>query len=99
MNLPILRNIKPSNQIYWIRVILAMLSALICSPFVLNLSGFFGAVVTVLLYAASYYLLRDVIKIDVAAVGGRRKLIQIGVGTYVIVWILVWTVLNTIAIF
>jgi len=99
MNLPSWRNIKPSNQVYWIRVIFAMLAAIICSPFVLNLSGFFGAVFTVLFYAASYYFLRDALKIDVAAVGGRGKFIRIGVGTYVIVWILAWTVLNTIAIF
>ena len=98
MKLPSWKNAKPSNKVYWFRIPFGILAGVICSPFVLRLDALFGAMLGFIVYALVYYLITIVLKIDEKAVGGVRKLLTIGVGSYVMVWILAWTVLNTVAL-
>jgi hypothetical protein len=97
MKLPSWKNAKPSNKVYWLRIPFGLLAGVICSPFVLGLDALFGAILGFIVYASVYYLITTMLKIDEKAVGGMRKLLTIGVGSYIMVWILTWTVLNTVA--
>ena len=92
------KDLKPQSKVYWLRLLFAVLAAFICSPFVLGLNNVLGILVGILVYVASYYIFRDVMKLDIKTIGAR-KLITTGIGSYAILWIVFWTVLNTVHLF
>lgn len=85
---------KPSGIIYWGRVGLAIVVAVLCT--VLNLTDLLGISFGVFFYLISYLIIRYVLRIGPEDVGSETGLYSIGVGAYFIVWITAWTILYTI---
>jgi hypothetical protein len=86
--------LKPSSLVYWTRIGLAVLTAILCLG--LQLLGIRGIILGVLMYVASYYLIRYGMGVEPKAVGGGNKLYTIGIGTYFIVWLFMWALLYTL---
>jgi len=86
--------LKPSSLVYWTRIGLAVLTAILCLG--LQLLGIRGIILGVLMYVASYYLIRYGLGVEPKAVGGGNKLYMIGIGSYFIVWLFMWALLYTL---
>ncbi len=86
-----LLNRNPTDFIYWVRVLLAIVVALICAILRLDAIGVFIGTVS---YLISYALFRYIIKIDPDKVDGEAKLYTIGFGSYFAIWITVWALLS-----
>jgi hypothetical protein len=85
---------KPSSKVYWARVILAILTALISTIF--DIVGLRGLLFGFIMYVASYYLIRYGLNIDPESLG-RQDLRFIGIGAFIFTWIMSWTLFFTIA--
>ncbi len=86
--------VRPSSVVYWSRFGLAILSALIC--FILRLKGDAGIAVALIVYAASYLLVRYGLGYGEAALKGKQRAVMLGSGTFVFVWAAVWMLLFTL---
>jgi len=85
--------LKPSSLVYWTRVGLGVLTAILCLG--LQLLGIRGIILGILMYVVSYYLIRYGLGVEPKAVGGGNKLFTIGIGSYFLVWLFTWALLYT----
>ena len=85
---------RPSGIIYWGRVGLAIVSAVLCTVF--NLTDILGITFGVYIYLVSYLVFRYVLRMKPEDVGSETGLYSIGVGAYFLVWLMAWIVLYTI---
>jgi len=77
--------------IYWMRLFLAIGVALVSA---IVLKGFLGITFSILVYAASYLLLRFYYKVDTPE--NRRKILLEGIGAYFLVWLMAWILFYTL---
>jgi hypothetical protein len=86
--------VKPSEQVYWIKVVGAVLAGGVCM-YLKSIVGLEEGL-TVLIGVAIYIGLSEVLavltKVD------RNRTIRIGIGAFLFIWIFVWTILNTLYI-
>jgi hypothetical protein len=83
---------KPSDQIYWIKIGLAVVLALF-SIFVqtfIKLDGVIAFLIGVTIYLALSDLLAMYMKIE------RQRGFKIGVGAFIFVWLMSWTLFYTV---
>lgn len=90
----VMLKLEPLSKAYWTRVLLAILTAFICVA--LGMSGARGIIFGFIMYIASYYIVRYGLDVDPAEVGGSGKLFTTGIGSFFILWIMLWTLLHTI---
>jgi len=90
---------KTLSVIYWTRVLLGIVAALI-STFLSSLSRDFnvlnGVSVALLVYIITYYIYKSRF---LAKVEKPSKIFSTGVGAYFISWIVVWTLLYTVFVY
>jgi len=87
---------KPLTIIYWSRVILAIVAALICVSLniLLQEMGFFtGLSVTMLFYILTYYIYKPRF---IAKVEKPTKIFTTGIGAYFITWLVTWILFYTV---
>lgn len=83
---------KTSEKIYWVKAALGLVTGVICFyvQSALALQGQIALMVGVTLYIAYSEALAVLFKED------RNRTIKIALGAFLFLWILVWTLLNTI---
>jgi len=83
---------KPSEKLYWIKTGLALIAAILCFTLqvYVKIDGTLVFMLGTLLYLASSDLLSGYLKLD------RGHGLKVGVGAYIFVWIMVWTLLYTV---
>lgn len=101
---------KPLEKIYWLRLALGIIAALICvsyvivaneipnttNPFPANTSLFFNSVsIAIVTYLISYYVLKMKFK---TMVQKPQKLVTTGIGIYLVSWIVFWVFFYTILV-
>ncbi|MBN1682776.1 hypothetical protein JW865_04410 [Candidatus Bathyarchaeota archaeon] len=83
---------KTSERVYWIKLVLSIISAIVCVSLQVYV-GLDGSIVFMLgslLYLLLSDLLANMMKLE------RNHALKIGIGTYVFTWIMTWTILFTI---
>jgi hypothetical protein len=83
---------KPSEKLYWIKAGIALVAAVACVflQVNLNMEGTLVFMLGTLLYLAASDVLSGVFKL------GRGHGLKVGVGAYVFIWIMTWTLLYTV---
>jgi len=83
---------KPSEKLYWIKVGLALVAAVLCVALQIfgHIEGTLVFMLGTLLYLASSDLLSGRLGLD------RGHGLKVGVGAYVFIWIMLWTLLYTV---
>jgi hypothetical protein len=86
------RPMKPSEKLYWIKVGLAFVAAVLCVALQTfgNIEGTLVFMLGTLLYLASSDLLSGWLKLD------RGHGLKVGIGAYIFIWIMTWTLLYTV---
>jgi len=84
---------KPASLLYWTRIGTAILAALLCQ--FLNLTESTGLILCMMVYVGTSMFFEYGLKPKTNGSKGR-KVWTTGIGTYYILWIMVWTLLNTV---
>ncbi len=82
---------KTSEQIYWVKTVLAVITGIICYYFQtsLEIQNQIVLMIGATLYIAYSESLAIVFKVD------RNRTIKIAIGAFVFLWIITWTLLTT----
>jgi len=87
---------KPLTTIYWTRVLLGVVTALICALLSAPQIGFGlfnGVTIALLVYIITYYVYKPLF---LTKVEKPSKIFTTGVGAYFLIWIVMWTLFNTL---
>jgi len=84
--------LKDSEQVYWIKAGLAVLTGVLC----MYLNNYIGVLdtVTVMIGVSIYFAASEALSI--LRKYDRNRTIRIGIGAFLFLWIFTWTLLNTI---
>jgi len=83
-------------MVYWTRVGTAILAGILCH--FLRLSETLGLFLTLAIYVGTSIIFERVIPLEEDETGNplSSNVWAMGIGTYYILWIMVWTLLNTV---
>ena len=93
--------VKPLQLIYWLRLGLGIVAALVCTGYAMvdtrgTISVFMnGAVIAMLIYLMSYYPIKNKF---INKVEKPQKLLTTGIGIYFFSWLVFWILLYSIII-
>jgi hypothetical protein len=87
--------LKTSEQIYWIKTVLAAITGFICYyvQVSLEIQSQIVLMIGITLYIAYSESLAIIFKVD------RNRTIKIALGAFLFIWILIWTLLTTLGQF
>ena len=108
MSMEVLRNVfqrlfskwegKPNDQQYYVKIMFAIIAAISCAAGGQAFAGVRGLMFGLLLYGLSLYVLVYLLEVDPEDLGGRQKLITATLPSYLLLWVLLWTVLYAFAL-
>lgn len=95
---------KPLETIYWLRLGLGIVAALICTGYILAVNGVSrtdfplatfinGITLAILTYLGSYYIIK---RRFLTRVEKPTKLLTTGIGIYFIAWAVFWVLIYTV---
>jgi hypothetical protein len=89
--------IKPTSVIYYSRltggIIMGIVSTLLSGY---DHSGYTQLSLAITAYLFTYYILRFGFKIDPTKLRSKNQILTLGIGTFFLVWILVWVLTYTV---
>jgi len=88
------RGIRPSTIVYWFRLALGALIAVVLMT--LEIKGTMGIVLMVGVYVISYLIVRYGLRFGETELKGKHKAATLGIGTYIFTWAIVWILLYTL---
>lgn len=82
------------NKLYWLKMLLSVTAALICSAF--RIYRLPGIGLGLLIYLTTYPLAVFVLKVDPTKSGGPRKILLSGLITYLFIFTVIWSIIFTL---
>ena len=84
---------KPQDQNFYVKILFAIVSGVICGLAGSGFAGVRGLVFGLLVYVLSLYAVVYLLGVDPVSIGGRQKLITSALPSYLLLWVLIWTLL------
>ncbi|MFX1483104.1 MAG: hypothetical protein ACFFCP_07930 [Promethearchaeota archaeon] len=84
---------SPNDQQYYVKIFLALLSALICGLSGQAFAGTRGVLFGFLMYVLSLFVIRYLLDIEPEKLGGTQKMITNSLPSFLMVWIVFWTLI------
>lgn len=97
------RRIKPTSLVYWLRVFMAILAGFANQSLHVNQASlgdfalFVGIGLGIVVYLFSVVIVRYGLHYGEAELKGKNRYITLGGGTFIILWIVVSVLLNTVS--
>ena len=97
------RRIKPTSIVYWLRVFLAVVAGFANQYLHVNQANFgdfaifVGIALGLVIYMFSIFIVQRVLRYGEAELKGKNRHITLGGGTFIILWIVVSVLLNTLS--
>ncbi|TFG07893.1 hypothetical protein EU522_00300 [Candidatus Thorarchaeota archaeon] len=82
---------NPTDQQTYVKIFFAIISAVICGLYGPLFAGSRGLIFGVLTYVLSLFVVVYIMEIDPEEIGGRQKLITNSLPTYLLLWVVLWT--------
>ncbi len=89
---------SPNDQQYYVKILFALLSGVICAAGGQAFAGIRGLMFGLLMYVLTLYIVVYLLEIDPEELGGRQKLITNTLPSYLLLWVLLWTILYGFAL-
>lgn len=83
----------PDNQDYYVKIFFAFVSAIVCAFGGQAFAGVRGLWLGLLIYVLSLFVIVYLLEIDPEEIGGRQKLIVKTLPSYLLLWVLLWSLL------
>jgi len=96
---------RPGSKVYMTRIVFAIIAGVlsaIINPMALEVkhhgaaAAMIPVIVAVLLYLASYYFVKSVVRVPPSSLNDPSYMYKGGIFTYIIVWIVTWSLVATI---
>lgn len=84
---------SPNDQQYYVKILFALLSGVICAAGGQAFAGIRGLMFGLLMYVLTLFIVVYLLEIDPEELGGRQKLITNTLPSYLLLWVLLWTIL------
>ena len=84
---------KPNDQQYYVKILFAILSGIICALGGQAFAGIRGLMFGLLMYGLTLYIVVYLLEIDPEEIGGRQKLITNSLPSFLLLWVVLWTIL------
>ncbi len=84
---------NPNDQQYYVKILFALLSGLICAAGGQAFAGIRGLMFGLLMYVLTLYIIVYLLEIDPEELGGRQKMVTNTLPSYLLLWVLLWTIL------
>ena len=81
----------PKNQQFFVKMLFAVFSAIICSVCGRAFAGIRGLMFGILIYILTLFIIVYLLEIDPETLGGRVNLIKDTLFSYLLLWVLLWT--------
>ncbi len=89
--------LKPTSVIYYSRLTAGILMGIVSTALSgYDPSGYLQLSLAITAYLFTYYVLRFGFKIDPAKLRSKNQILTLGIGTFFLVWILVWILSYTV---
>ncbi|MBY8997196.1 MAG: hypothetical protein KGD60_05650 [Candidatus Thorarchaeota archaeon] len=108
MNLTPLKNIfnrifgrwddTPNDQQYYVKILFALISALVCGLAGPAFAGTRGVIFGFLVYILALFVIRFLLEIDLETLGGTQKMITNSLVSYLMLWVVLWTLMYAFTI-
>jgi amino acid permease len=85
---------KPQDQNFYVKIVFAMMSGVLCALGGEAFRGIRGLTFGLLVYVLTLYVVVYLLEVDPATLGGRQKLITGALPSYLLLWVLIWTLLS-----
>lgn len=100
------RRFKPASVVYWLRFLLAVMAGVAnnylritsTQPVWGNLAEFAGIALAASFYVVSILIVRYVLRYGEVELKGKHKDITLGGGTFIVVWIMILVLVNSLNI-
>ena len=89
---------SPNDQQYYVKVFFALVTALICGLGGQSFAGTRGVLFGFLVYILSLYVIRYLLDVEPSELGGMQKMITNSLFSYLMLWVVVWTLLYAFSI-
>jgi hypothetical protein len=84
---------SPNDQQYYVKILFAILSGIICALWGPAFAGIRGLMFGSLMYGLTLYIIVYLLEIDPEELGGRQKLITNSLPSFLLLWVVLWTIL------
>ena len=88
----------PNDQQYYVKILFAFISALICSIGGQAFAGTRGVMLGFLIYVLSLFVIRYLLEVEPEQLGGMQKMITNSLFSYLMLWTVIWTLLYAFSI-
>jgi len=89
---------SPNDQQYYVKIFFALVTAIICGLGGQAFAGTRGVLFGFLVYILSLYVIRYLLEVDPSQLGGMQKMITNSLFSYLMLWVVVWTLLYAFSI-
>lgn len=89
---------SPNDQQYYVKIFLALTSALICGFGGLWFAGTRGVLFGFLMYVLALFVIRYLLEIEPDMLGGTQKMITNSLPSYLMLWVVFWTLIYAFVI-
>ncbi len=87
----------PKSKVYWTKALFGVALGIICPSLGLyGPNGWIGLVLGFVVLVIVHYLTIYVYKLNVREMGGQGRIAINGILPYLALWIMIWTLLNTL---
>jgi hypothetical protein len=83
----------PNDQQYYVKIFMALVSGLVCGFGGLAFAGTRGVLFGFLMYVLSLFVIRYLLEIELETLGGTQKMITNSLVSYLMLWIVLWTLI------
>lgn len=84
---------SPNDQQYYVKIFFAIISAIVCGLAGPVFAGTRGLFFGVLVYVLSLFVIRYLLEIDPAKLGGMQKMVTNSLPSYLLLWVVLWTIM------
>jgi hypothetical protein len=84
---------SPNDQQYYVKIFMALVSALVCGLGGLGFAGTRGVLFGFLMYVLSFFVIRYLLDIELETLGGTQKMITNSLVSFLMLWIVLWTLI------
>jgi len=88
----------PNDQQYYVKMFFAIIAAILCGFGGQVFAGTRGVLLGFLIYILSLYVIRYLLEIDPSELGGLQKMITNSLFSYLMLWVVLWTLLYAFSI-
>jgi len=83
---------SPNDLQYYVKILFAIISGIACAAGGQAFAGIRGLMLGILIYALSLFVIVYLLEVDPEDLGGRTKLITSTLPSYLLLWVLLWTI-------